>query len=319
MSNYNPLTDFAAKDSLSSGDPNKRALGTHVSAELAAIATAISTKADTASPTFSGTTTAAALTVTGALSAGSAAVTGAVTAATATISGALSAGATSLTGDLTVAKTAPIIAVDATGANDSAQVHFKDGGVLRWMIQRFGPDGNLYIGRHDSAGVAQNDVLTVSQATGLMTVAGDPTAALGVATKQYVDGVANEVVASGTLSFAGSTVTAGSLYAPAAQSIGTVAVGDIVIYEVRTDVTSFANADFFYARAFSSGFADSTEGYATHRYSTDADLNGVYVNASTSRMGSAGAATMQPMLVNVSGATSLLVGSITVKYAVIRP
>ena len=48
MSNYTPITDFAAKDALSPGDPLKKAQGTHVSAELAAIATAITSKEDTA-------------------------------------------------------------------------------------------------------------------------------------------------------------------------------------------------------------------------------------------------------------------------------
>lgn len=55
MSNYTPITDFAAKDSLLSGDPEKIARGSDITDELNAIATAIASKANTASPTFTGT------------------------------------------------------------------------------------------------------------------------------------------------------------------------------------------------------------------------------------------------------------------------
>ena len=70
MSNYTKLTDFASKDSLSSGDANKIIKGTEFETEFDNIATAIATKADTASPTFTGTVTIPALTFTGTLSTG---------------------------------------------------------------------------------------------------------------------------------------------------------------------------------------------------------------------------------------------------------
>ena len=57
MANYTKSTDFAAKDSLSSGDSNKVVRGTEFETEFDAISTAIATKSDTASPTFTGTTT----------------------------------------------------------------------------------------------------------------------------------------------------------------------------------------------------------------------------------------------------------------------
>jgi hypothetical protein len=55
MSNYTPATDFAAKDALSTGNPSKLVKGTEVSAEFNAIQVAVATKADAASPAFSGT------------------------------------------------------------------------------------------------------------------------------------------------------------------------------------------------------------------------------------------------------------------------
>lgn len=55
MSDYSITTDFAAKDSLSTGDSNKIVKGTEITAELQAIRTAVNSKADTASPTLTGT------------------------------------------------------------------------------------------------------------------------------------------------------------------------------------------------------------------------------------------------------------------------
>lgn len=55
MSNYTKATNFAAKDSLPSGNAGKIIKGTEIDTEFNAIASAISSKADTNSPTFTGT------------------------------------------------------------------------------------------------------------------------------------------------------------------------------------------------------------------------------------------------------------------------
>jgi len=57
MSNYTKLTNFAAKDALVSGNPAKVIKGSEVGAEFDAIAVAVNSKANTASPTFTGTAT----------------------------------------------------------------------------------------------------------------------------------------------------------------------------------------------------------------------------------------------------------------------
>ena len=57
MSNYTKATDFASKDALASGNPSKLVRGTEINTEFAAIQTAVNTKADLASPTFTGTLT----------------------------------------------------------------------------------------------------------------------------------------------------------------------------------------------------------------------------------------------------------------------
>ena len=58
MASYTKATDFAAKDALLSGDPNKIIKGTEIDNEFNAISVAVGTKADTVSPTFTGTPTA---------------------------------------------------------------------------------------------------------------------------------------------------------------------------------------------------------------------------------------------------------------------
>ena len=47
MANYSKVVNFAAKDSMESGDPNKRVKGAEIDAELLAISNAIGTKVDT--------------------------------------------------------------------------------------------------------------------------------------------------------------------------------------------------------------------------------------------------------------------------------
>ncbi|NBR22363.1 MAG: hypothetical protein EBU08_00940 [Micrococcales bacterium] len=58
MSNYTKSTDFASKDALASGNAAKIVKGTEIDTEFNNIATAIATKANLASPGFSGTPTA---------------------------------------------------------------------------------------------------------------------------------------------------------------------------------------------------------------------------------------------------------------------
>ena len=57
MSDYTKSTNFATKDNLSSGNTLKIVKGTEIDTEFNNIATAIATKADLASPTFTGTPT----------------------------------------------------------------------------------------------------------------------------------------------------------------------------------------------------------------------------------------------------------------------
>ena len=66
MTAYTKSTNFATKDTLTSGDPLKIVKGTEINTEFDNIATAVNSKSDTASPTFTGTVTIPILSVTGA-------------------------------------------------------------------------------------------------------------------------------------------------------------------------------------------------------------------------------------------------------------
>lgn len=70
MSNYTKTTNFTAKDTLPAGDTNKIIRGSEFDTEFDAIVVASATKANTASPTFTGTVTIPNLNFTGTLSTG---------------------------------------------------------------------------------------------------------------------------------------------------------------------------------------------------------------------------------------------------------
>ena len=55
MAQYVKATNFASKDALLSGDPNKIVKGAEIDDEFSAIQTAVNSKADTLSPTLTGT------------------------------------------------------------------------------------------------------------------------------------------------------------------------------------------------------------------------------------------------------------------------
>tara|TARA_R110000822_G_scaffold142837_1_gene280970 strand:- start:95 stop:328 length:234 start_codon:yes stop_codon:yes gene_type:complete len=69
MSNYTKTTNFATKDSLASGNPAKIVKGSEINTEFDNLQTAVNSKANSASPTFTGTITAATVNVSGTLTA----------------------------------------------------------------------------------------------------------------------------------------------------------------------------------------------------------------------------------------------------------
>lgn len=70
MTDYSKTTNFTVKDSLASGNPAKIVKGSEIDDEFDNIEIHMATKANTASPTFTGTVTAPTVDVTGTLTAG---------------------------------------------------------------------------------------------------------------------------------------------------------------------------------------------------------------------------------------------------------
>lgn len=70
MSNYTKTTNFTAKDTLPTGNAAKIIKGSDFDIEFDALVTAVASKANSASPTFTGTVTIPTLNVSGTLTAG---------------------------------------------------------------------------------------------------------------------------------------------------------------------------------------------------------------------------------------------------------
>jgi hypothetical protein len=70
MSDYTKTTNFATKDSLTTGDPAKIVKGVEINTEFNNIQTAVNSKSNSASPAFTGTMTASSVVVSGTLTAG---------------------------------------------------------------------------------------------------------------------------------------------------------------------------------------------------------------------------------------------------------
>ena len=147
MSNYTKIVDYAAKDALNTGDPVKLVKGTELGAEYDAIATAIATKANSASPVFTGISSFAV----GAVGAPSIYMTGYTTTGWYNIgannwgfavSGAkvLDIASTSLTVTGTSNATATVediqVITNATGTNASLTNYVNTGGTVRVGVDR---------------------------------------------------------------------------------------------------------------------------------------------------------------------------------------
>ena len=103
-----------------------------------------------------------------------------------------------MTGDLIIDKISPLIKLNKKLSGQQARIDTTMNDLLRWSFTfssggaesggNAGSDWNLK--RYDDAGVVLGTPLLITRSTGLVTLSGDPTAALGAATKQYVDGKA---------------------------------------------------------------------------------------------------------------------------------
>jgi hypothetical protein len=104
-----------------------------------------------------------------------------------------------MTGDLTISKANPSFNFEKALSGERTAIYMKTGlagaAKLRWRLSLSngtaeaadGSGSDITFARANDAGTLVDDVITMRRADGLITVLGDPTAALGIATKQYVD------------------------------------------------------------------------------------------------------------------------------------
>jgi hypothetical protein len=103
-----------------------------------------------------------------------------------------------MTGNLEINKAIPTINLRKTASGQNNNIAGYNNATARWVIQlgdsaaEGGADAgsDFVVQAFDDSGAFKHQALNINRALGLIQVKGDPTTALGVATKQYVDGKA---------------------------------------------------------------------------------------------------------------------------------
>ncbi|NIJ40337.1 hypothetical protein FHS78_000607 [Parvibaculum indicum] len=111
------------------------------------------------------------------------------------------------------------------GAGNDSLINFRIGGIKRWKSGRRASGQDYVIERYSGAGEYIDTPFLVNTTTGLITIKGDPTEALGIATKQFVDSktAAATTAALGTVELStGAEVTS--------EASGVVPTADLLKY-----------------------------------------------------------------------------------------
>jgi hypothetical protein len=141
-------------------------------------------------------------------------------------------GSAPITGDVTIKEDNPTLTLNSNATTGTNSIFGDKAGKHRWQIilgnatpetgSNVGSD--FYLINYDDAGAVLSGgyPLTGIRSTGLLSVKGDPTTALGIATKQYADATALNA-ASSKLPIAGGTIS-GSLQVSGNLGVGSQAL-----------------------------------------------------------------------------------------------
>jgi len=256
MSNYTKTVDFASKDTLPSGDSGKIIKGTEFETEFDNIATAVATKADSAAPTFTGTSVFANLDISGDID-----VDGTTNLDVVDIDGAVDmattlavAGNVDFNGDLDVDGTTNLDAVDIDGAVDfaSTTAHAGNATFADNAKAIFGAGSDLQIYHNGSRSTI------LDSGTGALRIAGTNLEFMNAAESKFY---ANA-----------SDGGAFNLYYDNALKLATTATGIDVTGVITTDgMTTSADINFFGAGSDLQIYHDGDTSYISHN-TTGTDL-----------------------------------------------
>jgi len=175
------------------------------------------------------------------------------------------AGGTPMTGNLTITNTSPVLTLNNTDPAGGSSIQGQKNGLMRWLMRlgngtaesgaNAGSDFDLI--RYDDAGVGIDVVLGITRSTGLGTVRADPTAPLGIVTKQYADaGDATAAASANSRVLRAGDAMTGLLYtAGAVQPIG--GAGGMGTIEIRGDQPGIS---FHSPGAFAANFGMTSAG-----------------------------------------------------------
>jgi hypothetical protein len=218
-----------------------------------------------------------------------------------------------MTGMLDINYTPQAVLVLRGALGNGGAIGFHAGGQPRFTV--VGEDGGFSVLRFNDAGAPQDFILSFARSSGLGTVVGNPTAPLGIATKQYTDQLRTDTVngLNSKVAKAGDTMSGPLIVSPKGSVFGiptgsastpTKAEANILLYDFGSDNWC--------------GFGADGSGHLWARTGNSGSPGPAFIlSASDQRMTLAGNPT-QPMHAATKGYVDTAVGAISTANFVLK-